>query len=441
MHLSASQSIFLIIFLLISSFGEEEAVGSCRSIPLGFRNMRNVKMSSSLHWEVNELPHVQSLRTGSWVKFISGASNEDIPLIRNLCAIYTAVGVDCIDLSANPAVVAAASEGIEAGMKMVKKLQQTPVKPLIMISVNDDEDPHFRKAFFDPTKCPSDCPRPCERICPARAIPSLSKDPNAVDYKNGVITARCYGCDRCVKVCPLGLINTTYYISDRNTIISLFQAGLVDALEIHTLQGHQQQFINLWNEIGNAVLTNAKVLAVSFPDMGKDTIAYLKDLQAAISNNKQWSEFRGIQIWQTDGRPMSGDIGKGTVHASAELASQILNHPCVLSTGQEGCEEIRGGDEMNGLDFRSGRHFVQLAGGTNNYSGQTAREQGISSLTGFGGFAFGGYARKKLNILLGELERQEPGACIENKEVLWNECLDFAEDLIQTVKGKTNINK
>ncbi|MEY3853760.1 MAG: hypothetical protein RI910_2740, partial [Verrucomicrobiota bacterium] len=30
--------------------------------------------------------------------------------------------------------------------------------------------PDFRKAQFDPQRCPVDCPRPCHRVCPALAI-------------------------------------------------------------------------------------------------------------------------------------------------------------------------------------------------------------------------------------------------------------------------------
>jgi Fe-S-cluster-containing hydrogenase component 2 len=43
-------------------------------------------------------------------------------------------------------------------------------RPWVMVSVNDQEDLHFRKASFDPTECPADCPRPCETVCPTQAI-------------------------------------------------------------------------------------------------------------------------------------------------------------------------------------------------------------------------------------------------------------------------------
>ena len=53
-----------------------------------------------------------ALESGSWVKLICGASNEDLPSITDLCAVYGAAGVHCGDVAADIAVVAAAREGL-----------------------------------------------------------------------------------------------------------------------------------------------------------------------------------------------------------------------------------------------------------------------------------------------------------------------------------------
>ena len=99
-----------------------------------------------------------------------------------------------------------------------------------MISVNDDEDPHFRKAFFNPEECPSDCSRPCEKICPALAIPSLPIG-TATNTLEGVIADRCYGCGRCFAVCPYDLIQALPYTVDYDAINQLLSSHLIDAVE------------------------------------------------------------------------------------------------------------------------------------------------------------------------------------------------------------------
>ena len=48
-----------------------------------------------------------------WVKLICGASNEDIVAVEDLCAIYSAAGVDYIDVAADQSIVQAARNGIK----------------------------------------------------------------------------------------------------------------------------------------------------------------------------------------------------------------------------------------------------------------------------------------------------------------------------------------
>eukprot|EP01033_Poteriospumella_lacustris_P002578 gene2578-1874_t len=80
---------------------------------------------------------------------------------------------------------------------------------------------------------------------------------------------------------------------------------------------------------------------------------------------------------------MSGDIGNGTVHASISLAKKLL-----VENRRLLCDR--------GIDFDSGRHFAQLAGGVNAHAPTVARREGLTGLVGFGGYAFGGFARKQL---------------------------------------------
>ena len=90
-------------------------------------------------------------RSNKWVKLICGASNEDIVAIEDLSAIYSAAGVDYIDVAADQSIVQAARNGINWAKEVFG------ASPGLMISISDGKDVHFRKAKFDSLKCPSNC--------------------------------------------------------------------------------------------------------------------------------------------------------------------------------------------------------------------------------------------------------------------------------------------
>ena len=124
------------------------------------------------------------------------ASFQHLPAVRNLTLAYTLAGADCIDVAADPAAIAAAKEALQVRSTIQAQTQNPRFGgqgwPWLMVSLNDGEDPHFRKAEFNPAECPADCCRPCEKICPAEAIVF----PGAGEGVSGVIDQRCYGCGR-----------------------------------------------------------------------------------------------------------------------------------------------------------------------------------------------------------------------------------------------------
>ncbi|KAG6513263.1 hypothetical protein ZIOFF_023576 [Zingiber officinale] len=344
---------------------------------------------------------IQSLRQGNWVKLICGASFEDAADVRNLSLVYTLAGVDCIDCAADAAVVGAVNEGIDAAMSiaMVKR-------PWVMISVNDDkEDVHFRKAEFDPEDCPSDCPRPCEKVCPASAIVIQrvvegggSVENNRLDkLQGGVITERCYGCGRCFSSCPYDRISATTYARDPTTTSKLLQRSDVDAIEIHTSGRRTDLFNLLWDSLVDSV-ENAKLVAL-------------------------------------DGRPMSGDIGKGATREAIAFAIQLAAT----------CNKPHG--------------FYQLAGGTNAFTIESLKKYGLFQTNHIdyvignsseariedeqidprqayiGGIAYGGYARKIVGKVLCKLPRQDGHAWIEDHPEYLLEALNEALTLVGPVKG------
>ncbi len=378
-----------------------------------------------------------SLREGHWFKLICGASFQHLPAVRNLTLAYALAGADCIDVAADPAVIAAAQDALQVASKLGEEAQARGFgfrsRPLLMVSLNDGEDPHFRKAEFDPELCPAECPRPCEKICPAQAIVFQ----NASDGVSGVVDKRCYGCGRCLPICPSQLIYTRSYVSTPEAIAELILPAGVDALEIHTSVGHFADFKRLWSAIAPWV-ERLKLLAISCPD-GDDLIDYLWTLHEVIT------PLPCPLVWQTDGRPMSGDIGTGTTRAAVKLSQKVL------TAGLPG--------------------YVQLAGGTNNHTVAKLKAAGLLNEGGLGtgdwglgrqggfantplfpntplsssncqfpipnpqsyvaGIAYGSYARVLLSPILDELEKfngQEADA-----NLAWRPCPPLGQ--LETLPG------
>lgn len=326
---------------------------------------------------------LNSLKSGHWFKLICGASFQHLPAVRNLTLAYTLAGADCIDVAADPAAIAAAKEALQVASKIQAQTQNPRLGgkglPWLMVSLNDGEDPHFRKAEFNPAECPADCWRPCEKICPAEAIVFSGTGKGFA----GVIDQRCYGCGRCLPVCPSQLIYTRSYVSAPAAIAPLILQSGVDALEIHTQVGRETDFARLWSSI-NPWVGELKLIAISCPD-GDGLIDYLRTLYQIIS------PLSCPLIWQTDGRPMSGDIGTGATRAAVKLGQKVL------AAGLPG--------------------YVQLAGGTNAHTVTKLRASGmirehrenllIPDAPHIAGIAYGSYARALLSPILEQLEKMQ----------------------------------
>ena len=326
---------------------------------------------------------LNSLKGGHWFKLICGASFQHLPAVRNLTLAYTLAGADCIDVAADPAAVAAAKEALQVASEIQARTQNRRFGgkglPWLMVSLNDGEDPHFRKAEFNPADCPADCWRPCEKICPAEAIVFQ----RAGSGFSGVIDQQCYGCGRCLPICPSQLIYTRSYVSAPEAIAPLILQSGADALEIHTQVGREADFRRLWSSIAPWV-GQLKVIAISCPD-GDGLIDYLRTLYQIIS------PLPCPLIWQTDGRPMSGDIGTGTTRAAVKLGQKVL------------AAQLPG--------------YVQLAGGTNAHTVSKLRADGLIKDGGknlsvppvpyIAGVAYGSYARVLLSPILEQLETMQ----------------------------------
>jgi Fe-S-cluster-containing hydrogenase component 2 len=354
---------------------------------------------------------LQSLQQGNWFKLICGASFQHLPSVRSLCIAYTLAGADCIDVAADPAVIKATKEGIkiatELGTEAKKRGFNYQGPPLLMVSLNDGQDPHFRKAEFNSNQCPSDCPQPCIGICPAEAIAFN-------DQIAGIIDDKCYGCGRCLPICPSNIIFTRSYVYTSEAIADIISNKDIDAIEIHTQIGHLEDFKRLWENIKNSI-HHLKILAISCTE-AEGVSAYLQQLYEIIS------PLPCKLIWQTDGRPMSGDIGAGTTHTAIKLGQKVLS------------AQIPG--------------YVQLAGGTNNYTVDKLKSSNLLN-TGeqkhyISGIAYGSYARVLLSPILEQLDKinlevvnhenySSPKYLEDRPDLLW-ETVNIANSLVSQIK-------
>ncbi|MFM7733192.1 MAG: LdpA C-terminal domain-containing domain [Cyanobium sp.] len=343
------------------------------------------------------LPPEQALAAGCWVKWIAGASNQDVAAIEDLAGLYALAGVHCLDLAADPAVVAAARRGLAWAE------QRGGARPWLMVSLSDGADPHFRKAWFDPRRCPADCPRPCERVCPALAIDA-----------GGVLEHRCYGCGRCLPACPHGLIEERDRLLAADAVPQLLRELRPDAVELHTRLGRSAAFAARLGQIVAAGVPLQR-LAVSCglapaagtagggpPALEAGAEASAEELAAEL-----WDRFRQLRaaaqrpLWQLDGRPMSGDLGSGgTAHAAVRLLQRVapLAPPGPL----------------------------QLAGGTNAHTLELVRRSAVAAVAGV---AFGGVARSLLQPLL--QEAQARGRRLLDDPELQPRALAIARSLVE----------
>jgi Fe-S-cluster-containing hydrogenase component 2 len=358
------------------------------------------------------------------VKWIGGASNQDLAAIEDLAGLYSLAGVHCLDLAADPAVVAAARRGIAWAEA------RGAARPWVMVSLSDGADPHFRKAWFDPARCPLDCPRPCERVCPALAIPALGHEPLAISRisqahagaASGVLEERCYGCGRCLSACPLGLIEERDQLLPAAAVAPMLAALRPDAIELHTRIGRAGAFAARLDQVRAAGIP-VRSLAVSCglevegppPTAAAaagagagEALALRPEALADRLVDELWNRFAQLRaaglmpLWQLDGRPMSGDVGAGTARSAVGLFLGVAQR---LPPGP-----------------------IQLAGGTNDHTLPLVQGLGLPWRAMVAGVAFGSVARARLQSLL--LQAQKRGGRLLDQVDLLPEASAMADGLV-----------
>lgn len=225
-----------------------------------------------------------ALEEKRYFKLICGGSFTDASKVEALTAVYARAGVDCIDMAPEPSLIASV-ESVYAS------LPPELLKPLVMVSIPLDPDPHFRKIdLLDPACIVCNA---CIPVCPTDAIAEGTSGLVKLEIDQPL----CYGCGRCVAVCPTDalVLHPIYADASFQEVLS---HPLVEAVEIHSRHMDPYMLKDFLARFRG--LLYGKVISVCFRPDQIDTaqwLAFLQQLQAQTA----WP-----LILQADGQPMSG---------------------------------------------------------------------------------------------------------------------------------------
>lgn len=269
-------------------------------------------------------------------KLVCGAGNECLDEVERLVYVYSKVGCQFFDVSANKAVVKAAKRGLERSGTMSDRY--------ICVSVGIKGDAHILKARIDGERC-QHC-RMCENLCENDGIKNF-----------GVVYERCLGCGKCSRVCPANAVEMYSVEKDLDVVLpELVEMG-IDCVEFHARVEDEEEVLKKWEQI-NRNFDGVLSVCIDRERLGNRQI--LDRLKKMISSRKPFTT-----IIQADGIPMSGSDDRYKTTLQAVAMGEIIrdaNMPV----------------------------YMFLSGGTNTKSVELANLCGVE----FDGVSVGSYARK-----------------------------------------------
>jgi ferredoxin len=236
-------------------------------------------------------------------KLIGGGSLTEADKIAALAQAYALGGADCIDIAPDLAVIEAVDQALQ---------QLESPRPVLMISLPLDPDPHFRKIEL----AEPDCIRCglCLPECPTEAIGL----PEALEISQ----ALCYGCGRCVPVCPTNALSLLPFQVESQIEAALSHPA-VQALEIHSRYADPLMlaaFLERWQP-----QLQDKLLALCFRPAEIPPEQLLAFCQVA-----QQKSALPILL-QIDGAPMSGtedpQASRPALEAAVRMAELLQSQP------------------------------------------------------------------------------------------------------------------
>lgn len=221
---------------------------------------------------------LNALAQRRFFKLIGGGSFTEATKIAQLSRAYLQAGINCIDIAPDAALIEIVAQ---------ETLAVQGHKPVIMVSIPLDPDPHFRKIELTEPDCIR-CGL-CLPVCPTEAL-SL---PNTL----AVSQSLCYGCGRCVPICPTDALRLLSFQVESQIEAALSHPA-TEAVEIHSHYVDPymlEAFFIRWGD-----LLRNKLIALCFRLDNVHEAQILSFVQTA-QRHHAWPV-----ILQIDGAPMSG---------------------------------------------------------------------------------------------------------------------------------------
>ncbi len=270
-------------------------------------------------------------------KIILGAKNLELNQIKKTIEIYSKLGVNIFDLSANKILI--------NEVRFILKEMHLPLMPKICASITLENDIHSRKAKIIDSLC-NKCSL-CEKICSQKVI--------NVSQISKINIDGCSGCGICANICPRKAIEMFYV----NQIFEeqFYQAQEADYIEIHT-NGQNKNLVDVFKYLKKQFNGDLGI-CISQNNNVKEKIEIIETVKNIIFPKKL--------IVQADGNPISG-----------------LNDS--VATTQKAIEEAQNFQCIENI-------ILILSGGTNAQTAKLANEKKLH----FDGIAWGSFARKILD--------------------------------------------
>lgn len=286
-----------------------------------------------------------ALTAGRFFKLIAGGSFTDGEKVHALVDLYARAGVDAVDVAPDPPVV-------EAAIRALDTLPEGVQKPLLMVSLDLDGDPHFRKVALLEEAC-IHCDA-CVPVCPTEALISTG---GGAAGDLSVVDPLCYGCGRCVEVCPTEALAYRPLEMLAEPLQAVLEKPQVAAVELHTQTLEVATLERFLAQTGPWLA--GKWISLCFRPQATpypQEEAFLACLEAFVAQESPYP-----LLIQVDGRPMGGDRADRDGARPALEAAQTLRQR-----------------------YPGRWPWITLSGGINQHTAETLKQPSYGFIAGVG---------------------------------------------------------